>query len=63
MAASAGDGGDGKQGMPGCGRPGRGESQGCFLGCGFVQSDGDAAIHSGRKGAGRTRWELALVGI
>jgi len=25
--------------------------------------DGDGAIHSGRKGAGRTRQELASVGI
>lgn len=31
--------------MAGCGSPGRGRSQACFLGYGLVQSDGDGAIH------------------
>lgn len=44
-AASGSDRGDGKQGMAGCGSPGRGRSQACFLGYGLVQSDGDGAIH------------------
>ena len=52
--------------MAGCGSPGRGRSQGCFIGYGFVQSDGDGAIHragkvQGEPGGSWHRWESDFV--